>query len=170
MEYRPLSLRHTDLISVGSVRMFGGVVLATLLIYFLSMASSLAAPAFDKQPLTFITASGSHEITVEVADTSHKRSMGLMFRRSLGDHEGMIFVHDTSAPVGMWMKNTYISLDMFFVRADGVIHRIEKNTQPFSEANISSEGDVLAVIEMIAGSADRLGIKPGDKVDYPAFK
>src|SRR5512138_1361236 len=108
MEYRPLSLRHTDLISVGSVRMFGGVVLATLLIFFMSMASSLAAPAFEKQPLTFITASGSHQITVEIADTPHKRSLGLMFRRSLGDDEGMIFLHDTSAPVGMWMKNTYI--------------------------------------------------------------
>lgn len=170
MEYRPLSLRHTDLISIGSVRMFGGVVLATLLIFFMSMASSLAAPAFEKQPLTFITASGSHQITVEIADTPHKRSLGLMFRRSLGDDEGMIFLHDTSAPVGMWMKNTYIPLDMFFVRADGVIHRIEKNTRPFSEANISSEGDVLAVIEMIAGSADRLGIRPGDRVEYPAFE
>ena len=170
MEYRPLSLRHTDLISVGSVGMLGGVVLATLLIFFMSIASLVASPAFDKQLLTFITASGSHQITVEIADTPHKRSMGLMFRRSLGDDEGMIFVHDTSGPVGMWMKNTYIPLDMFFVRADGVIHRIEKNTQPFSEANIGSEGDVLAVIEMIAGSADRLGIKPGDKVDYPAFE
>ena len=170
MEYRPLSLRHTDLISVRSVRMLGGVVLATLLIYFWSMTSMLAAPVFEKQPLAFLISSGSHQITVEIADTTHKRSVGLMFRRSLGEDEGMIFVHDTSGPVGMWMKNTYISLDMFFVRADGVIHRIEKNTQPFSEANIGSEGDVLAVIEMIAGSADRLGIKPGDKVDYPAFE
>lgn len=150
--------------------MLGGVVLATLLIFFMGMASLVAAPAFDKQPLTFITSSGSRQITVEIADTPHKRSMGLMFRRSLGDDEGMIFVHETSGPVGMWMKNTYIPLDMFFVRADGVIHRIEENTQPFSEATISSEGDVLAVIEMIAGSADRLGIKPGDKVDYPAFE
>ena len=170
MEYRPLSLRHTDLTWVRSVGMFGGVVSATLLLFFMSMASPVAASAFEKQSLTFITSSGSRQITVEIADTPHKRSMGLMFRRSLGEDEGMIFVHDTSAPVGMWMKNTYISLDMFFVRSDGVIHRIEKNTQPFSEATISSEGDVLGVIEMIAGSADRLGIRPGDRVDYPAFE
>ena len=95
---------------------------------------------------------------------------GLMFRRSLGDDEGMIFLHDKAGPVGMWMKNTYISLDMFFVRSDGVIHRIETHTEPFSLATISSDGEVLAVIEMIAGSADRLGIKPGDKVEYPAFE
>ncbi|MBX2804856.1 MAG: DUF192 domain-containing protein [Hyphomicrobiales bacterium] len=119
--------------------------------------------------MTFVTSSGSHRIMVEIADTSHKRSVGLMFRRSLGGDEGMIFLHDTSGSLSMWMKNTYISLDMFFVRADGVIHRIEKNTQPFSETSISSQGDVLAVIEMIAGSADRLGVKPGDRVDYPAF-
>jgi hypothetical protein len=146
------------------------VVLATLLIYFWSMPPMLAAPVFEKQPLTFVTSSGSHRIIVEIADTTHKRSVGLMFRRSLGEDEGMIFVHDTSGPVGMWMKNTYIPLDMFFVRTDGVIHRIEKNTQPFSEATISSNGDVLAVIEMIGGSADRLGIKPGDRVEHPAFE
>ncbi len=169
MEYPPLSLRRTDLISIRAVRITGGVVLATLLLLFWSVASLTAAPVFDKQPLTFVTSSGSHRIMVEIADTSHKRSVGLMFRRSLGGDEGMIFLHDTSGSLSMWMKNTYISLDMFFVRADGVIHRIEKNTQPFSETSISSQGDVLAVIEMIAGSADRLGVKPGDRVDYPAF-
>ena len=150
--------------------MFGGVVSATLLIVLLSLTSLASAPALEKQPLRFVTSSGSHQITVEIADTEPKRSMGLMFRRALGEDEGMIFLHDNSAPIGMWMKNTYIPLDMFFVRADGIIHRIEKHTEPFSETTINSEGDVLAVIEMIAGSADRLGIKPGDKVDYPAFE
>lgn len=170
MEYPQLSLRRTDLISVRSVKALGGVVFTTLLIFFWGIVSLGAAPAFEKQPLTFLTSSGSHQITVEIADTQRKRTVGLMFRRSLGEDEGMIFIHDTSGPVGMWMKNTYIPLDMFFVRADGVIHRIEKNTQPFSEVTIGSEGDVLAVIEMIGGSADRLGVKPGDKVDYPAFE
>jgi uncharacterized protein (TIGR03382 family) len=97
------------------------VVLATLLFYLWSTVSLVAAPVFEKQPLTFVTSSGSHQIIVEIADTTHKRSVGLMFRRSLGEGEGMIFVHDMSGPVGMWMKNTYIPLDMFFVRADGTI-------------------------------------------------
>jgi uncharacterized protein len=170
MEYPPLSLRHIDLTFVGSVKMLSGVVLATLLVLLLIAAPLAAAPAFEKQPLSFVTSSGSHQITVEIADTPQKRSLGLMFRRTLGKDEGMIFLHEKSGPVGMWMKNTYIPLDMFFVRADGVIHRIEKHTEPFSETTVSSEGDVFAVIEMIAGSADRLGIKPGDRVDYPAFE
>lgn len=150
--------------------MLSGAVLTALLVFLFIAAPLAAAPAFEKQPLSFVTSSGSRQITVEIADTPHKRSLGLMFRRTLGEDEGMIFIHDSSAPVGMWMKNTYISLDMFFVRADGIIHRIEKHTEPFSKTTISSEGDVLAVIEMIAGSADRLGIRPGDKVDYPAFE
>jgi uncharacterized membrane protein (UPF0127 family) len=68
------------------------------------------------------------------------------------------------------MKNTYISLDMFFVRKSGVISHIETNTEPFSERILPSEGPALAVIEMAAGSAARLGIKTGDKVKHPAFK
>ena len=70
----------------------------------------------------------------------------------------------------MWMKNTYISLDMIFVRGDGTIHRVVTDTEPFSEAIISSGDKVRAVIEMKAGSAKRLGLKAGDKVEYPGFK
>lgn len=170
MEHPPLSLRRTDLTTVGSVRFNSGVAFAALLIFVFGLAANVSATEFQKQPLTFITASGSKTITVEIADTPNKRRVGLMFRRSLGEDEGMIFLHDASGEVGMWMKNTYISLDMIFVRADGIIHRIEKRTEPFSEKTISSNGDVYAVIEMIGGSADRLGLKPGDRVDYPAFQ
>jgi uncharacterized membrane protein (UPF0127 family) len=67
------------------------------------------------------------------------------------------------------MKNTYISLDMIFVRSNGTISRIETGTEPFSESVISSGGKARAVIEMKAGSARRLGLKAGDKVSYPAF-
>lgn len=143
---------------------------AALLTLFLSTVAGFGAPVFEKQSLTFQTSAGPKTITVEVADTPHKRQVGLMFRRSLGDDEGMIFLHDQSGPVGMWMKNTYISLDMIFVRSDGVIHRIEERTEPFSLNTIESSGDVTAVIEIIAGSARRLGLSPGDKVDYPAFE
>jgi uncharacterized membrane protein (UPF0127 family) len=68
------------------------------------------------------------------------------------------------------MKNTYISLDMIFVKRDGVISHIETNTEPFSQAIIDSKGPALAVIEMSSGSARRLGLKPGDRVQHPAFK
>jgi uncharacterized membrane protein (UPF0127 family) len=92
-----------------------------------------------------------------------------MFRKTLGDEEGMIFIYPQDGPISMWMKNTYISLDMIFVRSDGTVQRIAADTEPFSEATISSGDKVRAVIEMKAGSAKRLGIKSGDKVDFLTF-
>jgi uncharacterized membrane protein (UPF0127 family) len=144
-------------------------VIAALLCLGVGLVGEARADALEKKPLTFIYAGGKHRITVEVADNDQERSMGLMFRRSLGDDEGMIFVYPRDEPISMWMKNTYISLDMIFVRGDGTIHRIAADTEPFSEATINSGDNVRAVIEMKAGSARRLGLKSGDKVDYPAF-
>jgi uncharacterized membrane protein (UPF0127 family) len=164
---------------VASVRnRLSGAVLSALLHFFAAAllvftAALPAAPralALEKQPLTFITASGSHEITVEVADSEEERSTGLMFRRSIGEKEGMLFIYDGEQDISMWMKNTYISLDMIFVKRDGVISHIEANTEPFSQEIIGSGGPALAVIEMGGGSARRLGLKPGDRVRHPAFK
>jgi uncharacterized membrane protein (UPF0127 family) len=70
----------------------------------------------------------------------------------------------------MWMKNTYISLDMVFIREDGTVLRVERDTEPFSLRTIKSGGPAIAVIELLAGSADRLGIKSGDKIEYATFK
>ena len=155
------------MIPIASVKHFSGAVLAALLFLGLAVAQSgLHAAPLDKKPLRFITATAEYPITVEVARTDQERATGLMFRRSLPEDEGMIFLYPQDGPISMWMKNTYIPLDMFFVRADGTIHRIEEHTEPFSERTVSSEGDVRAVVEMIAGSADRLGIKAGDKVEF----
>ena len=167
MERLQLSLRPTDVIPVASVKHFSGAVLAALLLLGLAAApNGLRAAPLEKKPLRFVTATATHPITVEVARTEQERATGLMFRRSLPEDQGMIFLYPQDGPVSMWMRNTYISLDMFFVRADGAIHRIEKHTEPFSERTISSEGPVRAVVEMIAGSADRLGVKPGDTVEF----
>jgi hypothetical protein len=68
------------------------------------------------------------------------------------------------------MQNTYISLDMFFIRPDGTIARIAENTEPLSTRNISSGEPVLGVLELVAGSAKRLGVQPGDRVQHPMFK
>lgn len=146
-----------------------GAVLAALLAFCVGYGPLVPARALEMQPLTFVTSSGRHAITVEVAETEQERSTGLMFRRTLGDDEGMIFLYPQDEQISMWMKNTYLPLDMIFVRANGAIHRIEENTEPFSESTIGSNGKVRAVIEMKAGSAERLGLKPGDKVEYPAF-
>lgn len=169
MGWPRLSLRPTDVIQLASVARISGAAVAALLL--LSPAPHEAgATALEKQPLGFVTQAGRHGITVEVADSEAERNTGLMFRRTLGDDEGMIFLYPEDGPISMWMKNTYLSLDMIFVRKDGVIHHIQEDTEPFSEAIIGSGGDVRAVIEMKAGSVRRLGLKTGDKVDYPAFR
>jgi hypothetical protein len=144
---------------------------SALLCFFLNAWFCAAwAATLEKRPLTFHTRSGAHTITVEVADSPEKQSTGLMFRRSIGEKEGMIFLYPAEQEITMWMKNTYIPLDMIFVRRDGTILRIETDTEPFSERIIASSGPALAVIEMGAGSARRLGLKAGDRVEYPAFR
>ncbi len=170
MGWPRVSLRPTDVTSVASVQSTSRAVVAALLCFGVGLWAEARAELLDKQPLTFVASTGKHRITVEVADTDSERSTGLMFRKSLGDDEGMIFIYPRDEPISMWMKNTYISLDMIFVRSDGTIHRIASDTEPFSEQTIASSGSVRAVIEMKAGSARRLGIKAGDKVEHPAFR
>jgi uncharacterized membrane protein (UPF0127 family) len=69
----------------------------------------------------------------------------------------------------MWMKNTFIPLDMVFIGADGKVHRIESRTEPFSTQLISSEGNVQGVLELNAGTAASIGLKAGDVVVYPGL-
>jgi uncharacterized protein len=116
-----------------------------------------------------VTATGRHKITIEIADTPEKQALGLMYRTSLPDNRGMLFTHAPPREVTMWMRNTYIPLDMVFIRSDGTVHRIAANTQPMSDAVIASEGDVSAVLELAGGDSQRLGLAPGDKVEHPYF-
>lgn len=122
------------------------------------------------EKLTIRTSTGAHVIATEIAATGEEKQRGLMFRTSVPPNTGMLFPYDQPQELTMWMKNTYVSLDMIFIRADGIVHRIQRRTEPMSERTISSEGDVTAVLELGAGEADRLGIKPGDKVESRYFK
>ncbi|MGE0698934.1 MAG: DUF192 domain-containing protein [Hyphomicrobiaceae bacterium] len=144
-------------------------LLALVGLVLLSAPSSSALAEMRKEPLKLITASGEHTFTIEVADTPGEKARGLMFRRSLADDAGMIFPYEPPQEATMWMKNTYISLDMVFIRADGVVHRIERGTEPFSEAVIASNGDVAAVLELKAGIASKIGLKPGDRAEHRLF-
>ena len=108
-------------------------------------------------------------IDIEIAGTDEEKALGLMFRTALPDGQGMLFNYGESREMTMWMRNTYIPLDMVFIRADGVIHRIEVNAEPLSDRVISSGAPVAAVLELAGGAAARLGIKPGDKVRHPIF-
>jgi uncharacterized protein len=119
--------------------------------------------------LVLETATGDHNFNIEVATTDQERALGLMFRRSLPENAGMLFIYDSPQPVTMWMKNTFIPLDMIFISAEGTVHRIESNTEPFSTSIIPSDGDVVGVLELNAGEADKIGLKQGDKVIYPGL-
>ena len=106
---------------------------------------------------------------VEIAETDKEKAVGLMFRTKLADNEGMLFPYGAAQDITMWMRNTYIPLDMLFIRPDGIIHRIEVNAEPMSERVISSGAPVSAVLEVPGGATGRLGIKPGDRVRHPIF-
>jgi uncharacterized membrane protein (UPF0127 family) len=121
------------------------------------------------EPLEILTRSGVHVFEVELAITDDERAKGLMFRRELPEGRGMLFDFKTDQMVAMWMKNTFVSLDMIFIRADGRIASIAENTTPQSEAIISSRVPVRGVLEVVAGTAKKLGIQPGDKVAHRWF-
>ncbi len=113
---------------------------------------------------------GEKQISVEITESNEEKAKGLMFRTSLPDDQGMLFFYDTPQDITMWMRNTYIPLDMVFIKADGVIHRIEARTEPLSESIISSQGNVVACLELAGGAAERMGLKPGDIVRHKLFK
>jgi uncharacterized membrane protein (UPF0127 family) len=127
------------------------------------------ARAADLQTLEIASKTGVHAFQVEMAVTSEEKERGLMYRRELPDGHGMLFDFMVDQPVAFWMKNTYIPLDMIFIRADGRILRIAENAEPLSEKNIPSGGAVRAVLEVIGGTAKKLGIAPGDRVGGSIF-
>jgi hypothetical protein len=123
------------------------------------------------ETLSIATQGGQKQtFKVEVARNDADRAQGLMFRRSMPADQGMLFDFARVEPVSMWMQNTYLPLDMLFIRADGTIARIAANTEPLSTRTIPSGEPVLAVLELNAGTAAKLGIKPGDRVEHPVFK
>lgn len=120
--------------------------------------------------LDIVSGERRHSFTVEVARTDQDRGRGLMFRQHMPQDQGMLFDFERDQMVTMWMKNTYLSLDMVFIFADGRIHRIESRTEPESERTISSGVPVRAVLELNANVASRLGLRPGDRIVHPMFK
>ena len=109
-------------------------------------------------------------LSAEVADTDELRQRGLMFRHILPPDQAMLFDFGTPRPAAMWMKDTYMSLDMLFVREDGTIAALAENTVPKSLDTISVQESVQGVVELAAGTVKRLGIHKGDKVIHRIFK
>lgn len=133
--------------------------------------ASLSVPATAQtlEPLVIVSGDERHEFNVELAVAPAERSRGLMYRRSMPADQGMLFDFERDEMVSMWMRNTYISLDMIFIRADGRILSIARNTVPLSEEGVPSGGPVRAVLELIGGRAAQIGALPGDRVVHRIF-
>ncbi|NMM46189.1 DUF192 domain-containing protein [Rhodospirillaceae bacterium KN72] len=123
------------------------------------------------EPLTIVTQDGAeHVFEVEVATSPEERQVGLMYRNELAPDHGMIFIYPYDKRVSMWMKNTFIPLDMLFLESDGTVESIRERAVPHSLTPIPSKGRVRAVLELPGGSIDRFGIRSGDKVRFSAFE
>jgi len=146
-----------------------------LVISFMVMLYSVPASAEDGQ-VTFkqsqlSISSGSHKFNfnIEVAENFDQRARGLMFRKAMADQNGMLFLFDENQIVTMWMKNTYIPLDIIFINKAGVIVHIAKDAVPESLDIISSQFPVISAFEVNAGLTARLNIKKGDRIIHPFF-
>jgi uncharacterized membrane protein (UPF0127 family) len=148
------------------------LVLAFSLLSFLFLRPVLADEQLlsKLEPLTIATPDDAKLFTVEIADTDALRARGLMFRQRLPEDRGMLFDFGHPREAAMWMKNTYIPLDMLFIRQDGTIAYIAENTVPKSEDVIGVREPVLAVLELAGGVTRKLGIRSGDRVYHRIFK
>lgn len=127
-------------------------------------------PKLPEEPLVIVTRDGTrHAFRVEMAIDPQQQMVGLMFRPEVGPDEGMLFDWGIPRESAMWMRNTIASLDMLFIAADGRVHRIAERTVPHSLATIESRGPVRATLELAAGTAERLGIRVGDRVEQRIF-
>lgn len=149
-----------------------------------SPAATVAAPAstpavvggaVGKAPAGFevleaVTPSGRTRFFVEIADNDAEREKGLMFRKEVPPDRGMLFDFQTPRDVAFWMKNTLIPLDIIYIRTDGTVLSIARNTTPLSETPIPSGGPVVAVLELAGGRAGQIGLMPGDRIEHRIFK
>jgi len=126
-------------------------------------------PTLPQSDLVIQTAKGPQRFRVELADNDQSRARGMMFRTSMAPDAGMLFDFKQEQMASFWMRNTLLPLDMLFIRADGTILNIHQRAIPRDETGINSAGPVRAVLEVNGGTASRLGIKPGDKVEHAIF-
>lgn len=138
-----------------------------LLLLMVVLLLSDQAYASDPNRLDIATRTGTHSFSVELALTPPERAQGLMFRKQMDEDAGMLFRFERVKPVAMWMKNTFIPLDMIFIRPDGSVADIHYNAVPHSEDIIQSSEPVLYVLELNAGVAQKIDVRRDDVVKHP---
>ena len=149
-------------------RLLAGIT-APVLVLLLTLAAPAAVAQEFSELWIETEAGGRYRFEIELAVTPEEQARGLMHREEMAADAGMLFLFEPVRPVSFWMKNTLISLDMLFVGADGRIVNIGERTEPLSTASVPSDGPVRAVLEINGGLSAMLGIRPGDKIDHPAF-
>lgn len=153
-----------------ALQRFFYVLFAASLLIVSATASSSAQATFPKGELSIKTADNYYDFDIELAlDDSH-RQYGLMFRTELPEMNGMLFVYDRRRELSMWMRNTFIPLDILFIDDEGKIMNIAENCQPRSLSLIRSEGRAKAVLEVNGGLTEKLGIKVGDVIIHETFE
>jgi uncharacterized membrane protein (UPF0127 family) len=153
-----------------SPRAFRSAILSMSLVLFTVNQLSAAEPqALDKSELVLESGDRKFRFEVELAAEPEERRVGLMHRKEMAPNHGMLFDFGRAQPVAMWMRNTYIPLDMLFIDESGEIVNIARDAVPHSEAIVSSAGPVRFVLEVPAGTSRLLGIEPGDVVRHPAI-
>lgn len=131
--------------------------------------SPLSVEGREAEEIWIVTGQGRFLFTAEIADEPSERSQGLMFRETMPPKHGMLFDFGQTRPVQMWMRNTPLSLDMVFLDQTGTVTHIAERTTPFSDAIIDSGGPVSHVLELNAGIARLIGLKPGDRLEHASF-
>ena len=127
-------------------------------------------PSLDQARVTVTTASGAHEFDVWIAADERSREQGLMYIRELPPERGMLFIFERPQPVAFWMKDTYVSLDLVFIDPAGRVLNVAADAKPLALAPSPSRGEAIAVLEVLAGTARRIGLQPGDLVELPTLR
>lgn len=135
----------------------------------LTASASLAEAACRDDLIQLKGSWGQAQFRVEVADEPAERQQGLMFRQSMPQGAGMLFVYESERPVSFWMRNTLIPLDMIFADASGQVRRVHHNAIPLDETLIEGGNKIQHVLEINAGLAKALKIEAGTQLRHPAI-
>lgn len=138
-----------------------------------ALQETVDAPFTKEGELAFISRGSSDTlatIDIEIADNNQKRARGLMYRHTLPENGGMLFIHDHEEVQGFWMKNTYIPLDILFVNKEKEIVTIHMNTTPMKEWSYASSEPALYVVEVNAGFTSRYSVNIGDSIEFIVLK